>query len=478
MRGAARLGLILAAGALAAGCVVGPRYVAPSPPASARGPLQSAAAGVTDPAPLPAHWWRLYDDPALDALVTKALRENDDLKVAQANLLYAQAALREAEDGRFPGTTLTTQADYGKAFLPTKLLASPRTYELAGFNASYQVDLFGRLTQTIRAARADAEAAAAARDLVRVTVAAETASAYAAACGYGEQLAAARESLAVVQRGYDLAVAQRDAGALSDFEVDQERALLEQTRAAIPPLEGARRAQLFVLTALLGETPDHVPAAASACIAPPRLAQPLPVGDGAALLKRRPDVREADRTLAAATAHIGVAVSALYPTITLGGGYNAGAISPAGLGKIANATYSVGPLVSWSVPNLLLARDQIRQANAEAQGALASFDSTLVKALSETEQALSVYEAELARHDALAAARTAAQNALSPAQVQFKAGSYSVVDLLSVQAAAVNANQALAASDQALAADQIAVFQALGGGWQDAPPVNLPPPPR
>ncbi len=477
MRALSRLGLILLTTA-AAGCVVGPRYRAPGAPASARGAFQTPAPNVAASQPLPARWWRLYDDARLDALVEQALTENADLKTAQSNLLYAQAVLREAEDGRYPGTTLTSQASFGKAFLPTKLLTTPRTYELAGFSASYQVDLFGRLTQTIRAARADAEAAAATRDLVRVTVAAATASAYANACGYGEQIAAARESLAIVQHDYDLTVSQRDAGALSDVDVDRERVLLEQTRAAIPPLDGAKRAQIYVLTALIGETPDHAPAAAVACAAPPRLDRPLPVGDGAALIKRRPDVRAAERQLAAATADIGVATAALYPSITLGGAYNTGAATPAGLGRVANTLYNIGPLVSWNVPNLLIARDHIREANAEAQGALANFDSTVLKALSETEQALSVYEAELAHHKALVAAQVAAQAVLKPSNVQFRAGSYSLIDFLNVQASAVSANQAVAASDQALAADQIAVFQALGGGWEEAPPVTPPPPPR
>jgi NodT family efflux transporter outer membrane factor (OMF) lipoprotein len=353
-------------------------------------------------------------------------------------------------------------------------VTAPGPYAIAGFTAAYQLDLFGQITRGIQAARANAEAAAAARDVVRVTVAAGTAGAYANICGYGEQIAAAKASLDVVQKTYDLTVGQRDAGALSDFDVSREAVILQQAKAQIPPLEGARRANLFVLAALTGETPAHLSQAAEACARPPQLAQPLPVGDGAALLRRRPDVREAERTLAAATAKIGVATAQLYPTISLGGGYNAGATSLAGLGSIKNATYSAGPLLSWTFPNILIARDHIREAGAQAQGALASFDGVVLTALSDTEQTLSAYAAELDHHTALVAAQTAAQQAQGLAETQFRAGSFSFLDLLTTQSTLVAANQAVALSDQTLAADQIAVFQALGGGWEDAPAVSVP----
>ncbi len=469
----ALLGSVCAA--LLAGCAVGPSYVTPMPPSeAAEGFVGAKATPALSEAPLPAHWWRLYQDPALDDLVLRALTENDDLKTAEANLIYAQGLLREARDGRFPTTNLNFQEAYGRADLPSGLLSRPRTYSLAGFNAAYQLDIFGQITRAIQAARANAQAQAAARDVVRVTVAAEAAGAYANICGYGEQLAAARDSLAIVQKTYDLTVAERDAGALSDFDVSREKVILEQTRAQISPLEGARRANFFVLAALVGETPAHIPPAAAACQTPPKLAQPLPVGDGAALLRRRPDLREAERNLAAASARIGVATAQLYPTVSLGGGISSGALNPAGLGNINNATYSVGPLVSWTFPNVLTARDHIREAGAQAQAALASFDGTVLTALSDTEQALATYGAELDHHVALAAARKAANEALASAQTQFQDGSFSFLDLLTAQSTAVAANQALAASDQTLAADQIAVFQALGGGWEDAPPVKAP----
>jgi NodT family efflux transporter outer membrane factor (OMF) lipoprotein len=469
---------ILALGAAAAlsACAVGPRYVKPTSPVGATQPFVGAhGASYVSEAALPALWWRLYDDARLDALVQKALTENEDLKAAQANLLYAQALLREARDNRFPTTDLSAEGPaWGRSSLQTGLTEPASRFFSAGFTAAYQVDIFGRIRRTIEAARANAEAVEGARDVVRVTVAAQTALAYANVCGLGEQIEVARQSLDVVQRTYDLTLLQRNAGALSDFDLAREAVLLEQARAAIPPLEGQRRANLFVVAALTGATPGDLAPEVSACARPPQLTRAIPVGDGAALLRRRPDLREAERNLAAQTARIGVAAADLYPTISIGGNYSAAAFAPAGLVKPSNASYSIGPLLTWSFPNILIARDHVREAGAQAQALLATFDGAVLTALSETEQALATYASEIDHHTALAAAQAAANQAFGLSRTQFQAGAYSFLDLLTVQATLVAANQAAAQSDTTLATDQIGLFQALGGGWEDAPPIRPP----
>ncbi|HSZ53792.1 MAG TPA: efflux transporter outer membrane subunit [Caulobacteraceae bacterium] len=467
-------------GVVLAGCAVGPNFKAPSEPPRAAGPFVSAqgASDVTEQ-PLPSDWWRLYNDPVLDRLVLQALQENEDLKTAAANLLYAQFLLQEARDNRFPATDLTAEGPaFGRSTLESITNSPPSKFFSAGFTASYQVDIFGRIRRSIEAARANAEAVQAAEDVTRVTVAAQTAAAYANVCGFGEQIVVARQNLALVQQVYDLTLIQRDAGFLADFDLSRERVVLEQTRSAIPPLEGQRRANLFVLAALIGKTPREIPPDVAACVNPPTLSQPIPVGDGKALLRRRPDLREAERNLAAATARIGVATADLYPTISIGGGYSASALTPGGLGKLNNATYSVGPLLNWTFPNVLIARDHIREAGAQAQANLASFDSTVLTALSETEQALATYTTEIDHNRILVAAQKAANEAYSLSHVQFQAGSYSFLDLLTIQSTVVQANQAVALSDTVLATDQIGLFETLGGGWENAPPVTPPPAPR
>ena len=455
---------------LLAGCASGPTYRAPGTPPSARGAFVSTNPTSTAAQPLPANWWRLYKDPVLDRLVGEALTANTDLRVAVANLTYSQGLLDEARAGRFPATTVTAGGTEGRSSLQA-LQGRPAGFAYsAGFTAAYQVDLFGRVRRTVEAARADAEGAAATADAVRVTVAARTAGAYVDACGYGEQLAVAHHSLALTQNSFDHSMIRRNAGALSDFDIDRDRVTLEQARAAIPPLESAHRAALLSLAALTGRTPAEIPANAAACAIPPRLTRMLPVGDGAALLRRRPDIRAAERGLAAATARIGVATADFYPTITLGGGVSNAAAQIAGLGNASTGSFNIGPLLTWSFPNILTAHARVKQAGAQTAAALARFDGAVLQALRETETALTAYDAELRHHAALTAARGSADEAQRLALIQFKAGAASILDLLTAQTAAVAADQAVAASDQAIADDQVAVFEALGGGWETAPP--------
>ena len=447
-------------------CAVGPTYRAPETSPSANGGFVSAGPASAAAQPLPPSWWRLYQDPVLDRLVGEALTANTDLRVAAANLTYAQGLLDEARAGRFPTTTVTAGGTESRSSLQA-LRGKPASFVYsAGFTAAYQVDLFGRVRRTIEAARADAEGAAATVDAVRVTVAAQTAGAYADACGYGEQLAVARHSLDLTQNSFDHSMIRRNAGALSDFDIDRDRVTLELAKAAVPPLESAHRAALLSLAALTGGTPAQIPADAAACTVPPRLTQALPVGDGAALLRRRPDIRAAERGLAAATARIGVATADLYPTITLGGGVSNAAAQIGGPASSSTGTFSVGPLLSWSFPNILVARAHMKEAGAQTAAALAHFDGVVLQALRETETALTVYDAELRHHAALTAARASADEAQRLAVIQFKAGTASILDLLTAQTAAVAGDQAVAASDQAIADDQVAVFEALGGGWE------------
>jgi NodT family efflux transporter outer membrane factor (OMF) lipoprotein len=471
----ARLVLSLAASLSLTACAVGPNYVRPTAPAAAEGAFVSARPAAATAQPLPANWWRLYDDPVLDRLVTEALTENQDLKVAAANLQNAQALLGEARAGLLPTSQANAEADYGRA---VGSAANPRPRiawtHSAGFTAAYQVDLFGRVRRTIEAAHANAEALQAAEDAVRVTVAASTAQAYADVCAYAEQADVARHSLDTAQQTYDITLRQRSAGAASDFDVARAATALEQARAAVPILDGLRRSSLFQLAALLGKTPAEAPQDAAACHAPPRISLPLPVGDGAAMLRRRPDVRQAERNLAAETARIGVAAADLYPTVSLGGSISTAANTLGALSSPVSIAYSLGPLVTWTFPNISVALTRVAEARATASGAIASFNSTVLTALKETEQALAGYAAQIDHHAALTAARDQAKTAFDLAQTQYRLGSISFLDLLTAQNSLLGAEQALAVSDQALSTDQVAVFQALGGGWETAPAVTPP----
>ncbi|HEY1750452.1 MAG TPA: TolC family protein [Caulobacteraceae bacterium] len=475
--------LRLAAPAAALGlaaCAVGPNYRPPATPAAAAAPFVSARAGIAAAEAPPSDWWRLYDDPALDALVKKALTENQDLKVAAANLLKARGVVEQARAGLFPSTDVSFADQWGVSSgnqLVSGLLhrkATPAWFATGALDVSYQVDIFGRIRRSLEAARADAAATAEAENVVRITVAAETARAYADACAFAEQAATARKSAGLAQQVLDLTRRQRDLGAKSDFDVASAAAVFDQARAEIPTFDGEQRAQLFELAVLTGDLPSQVSQAAAACRTPPTIRTALPVGDGAALLRRRPDVLQAEATLAADTARIGVATADYFPTVSLTGSGSPSGASTKQFFSSASFSYQLGPLITWSFPNVLVAHAEVAQAKAQASASIAAFDSVMLTALKETEQALTTYDAELSHHAALAANRDDNQRAFDLAQIQLQRGSISFPDLLQTERNLETAEAQLAASDQALVDDQVAVFQALGGGWETAPPVVPP----
>ena len=465
---------------LLAGCAVGPRYVQPSTPQAGNGAFVSADASAFAPAPPPPDWWRLYDDPVLDGLVRKALTNNADLRAAAANLAKARGALEQARAGLFPSTEVQAGATYGKNStenLVSQLTGAPATkgWLFDGeFDVSYEVDLFGRVRRTIEASRADTQAIAAAQDLVRVTVAAETTRAYADACAYAQSLGVANRSVDLAQQLYDLIVRQRDLGARSDVDVATAGTVLSQARAAVPSLEGQQRTALYELAVLTGDPPETVSAEAAACKAPPHLTQLLPSGDGAGLLRRRPDVREAERTLAADVARIGVAEADFFPSVHLNGSVAQAGTNGAQLTSSQGFSWGIGPLVTWSFPNVLVAKAEVRQARAQASGDIARFQSQVLTALKEVEEALTAYAAELRRNAALRDARTQAQRAYNLAQIQLQNGAIGFPDLLQDEKALLQTQSDLAASDQLLVSDQVTVFKTLGGGWETAPPA-IPP---
>jgi NodT family efflux transporter outer membrane factor (OMF) lipoprotein len=335
------------------------------------------------------------------------------------------------------------------------------------FQVAYEVDLFGRIHRALEAANASAGSIAAARDSVRVVVAASATRSYAAVCALGEELDVARHSLDIVSREAVITERRYEAGAGSEFDVARAQALVGQVRSSIPQLEGERKAALFELTAVLGRTPANAPREVENCVTPPRVASLIPVGDGQALINRRPDVRQAERRLAAATAQIGVATADLFPTIHLTGFYGAAATEPAQLTTSLGLVWGLGPSISWTFPNQAGPRARVRQAKASQAAALAAFDSIVLTALKETEQALAEYGAALDRRQALADAQGRIHRAYDIAHDEYAAGSVSNLDLLTTEQSLVALDAAVASSDTSLVQLQIDLFKALGGGWHN-----------
>lgn len=447
-------------------CAVGPKYVAPIAPPSAAAPFVTAnAATVTTPADQ--NWWRMYRDPVLDALVADALAANTDLRVAVARLDAAKASLRGARSDRLPQVTAGASGTYGR--LPQSQRLPGRNQEAAvfdtGLEISYEVDLAGRVRRTIEAARGDVAASAADADAVRVSIVAAATRAYVDAAAAAERQAVAERIVALLSKSAELTGKRVDAGRATKFDYVRIATLRDQRAALVPAIIAERQAALFRLATLTGRTPQELPAAASARTTTPRLDQPIPVGDGAGLLARRPDVRAAERRLAAATARIGVATADLYPHITLGGSGGVTGLSLDNLFTGGPVRWLAGPLLNWSL-NQSAARARIAGAQAETRGALASFDGSVLAALEETETALSTYARELDRRAQLQSARDNAETAARITRARQREGTIDFLEVLDAERTFADADAEVAAADARIADAQIDLFRALGGGWQ------------
>jgi NodT family efflux transporter outer membrane factor (OMF) lipoprotein len=456
--------LVTAASALTlAACATGPNYRAEPVTVAASGPFMSAAgSAITNTAPAD-DWWRLYQDPVLDRLIADALAANTDLRVAIARLAQARALLRESRGAREPQVGIGGSSQYGR--LPGPAIPGVGGTDLqvdVGLDVAYEADLFGRISRDIEAARGDVGAAAADSDAARVAIVGETARAYADAASFAERMAVAERIVALLSQSLALTQRRVEVGLGTRLDTARIAALRDQRLAEIPLLAAQRQAALFRLATLTGRTPRELPGRAAARTATLRLDRPIPVGDGATLLARRPDVRAAERRLAAATARIGVATAELYPRITLGG--SAGS-SGAGLGSLFNpVSWLIGPVINWTA-NRSAARARVAGAQANTQAALATFDGTVLQALEETETALSSYRNALQRRTALQSARDEAEAAARITRARQREGDINSLELLDTERTAADAQAALAEADARIVEAQIDLFRSLGGGW-------------
>ena len=474
MEGFFKKPLVLACLLLAAGCApVGPDLKRPALPAHvAEQPAAfvEGGAAVYAAQPLPSNWWRLYQEPALDALMTEAFSANTDLRVAAANLESSRTIVEATRAAAGVQTTLTTGVTYSKL---TGLGEGTANQAQAAFDAgigiSYEVDAVGRIKRSIEAVQMDARAQAAAYALARINVAASVVTAYTQACAMGASIAVAnqsirlqRDSLRVTQRGVQ-------GGIYPPVDATRSRVLLAQLEATVMPMESNRRAALYSVAVLLGRAPRDYPPALASCTVIPKLAQAIPVGNGMQLIRRRPDIREAESALMAATARIGVATADLYPSVSLGATLGSTTRTLSNLTNGSAYRFSVGPLINWSFPNTSVARAQIAESNALARAALATFDGTVLTSLRETETALGTYARDLDENAKLKVARDESRTAAATQTRMSSGGLSTSLDLLDAQRTLASAEAALVQSDSTIAADSVKLFLALGGGWETDP---------
>ncbi|MGF1544418.1 MAG: efflux transporter outer membrane subunit [Parvularculaceae bacterium] len=465
----------LVAGRLLSGCVaVGPDHQPPDAASLAGGEegFRFARAYAAE-APL-ADWWTAFDDQWLDALVARGAAENRTLAIAAANLRAARAARGVARLNRLP--TDNAFARYQETRSSAVQLAGvgiggdqvdPNDnidFTDLGVSAAWEVDLFGRVTRLIEAATADADAAQAALDDVRATIAADIADAYVFLQGLQAQRAVASRNAENLQRTLDLVRELRGVGRVTDLDVDQARAQLLISEAAIPAFDADIAETASRLGVLVGASPSEGIELVADDAPLHLVTEEIAVGDPSSLLRRRPDVAAAERRLAAATARIGLNVAEAFPRIDLLGDVGVRAIGFEDVFAPTALNFAVGPQISWSATDLLRARDRVEGAEAAAAGALAAYEQTVLTALQETETALARQARAQERYAKLAAAEEAAGAAADVARLRYEAGRVDFLQVLDAERVALTTANDAAAARTDIARAQIEVFRALRAG--------------
>lgn len=460
--------VVALASALLAGCVtVGPDYIAP---AEAPVALRGAAAPVYSSEAPVATWWAQFDDPVLEQLVHGALADNLDLRVAVARVQQARAVFVERRLDQAPH--VTAGAAYDRRKQPETLAGGERvfseSYQL-GFDAGWELDLFGRQRRGAEAARADLDAEWANLADAQVLIAAEVARNYFELRGAQKRIAVAEQTLGNLRDTQKLTETRWDLGAGSELDVQSSRARLKAIEADIPLLEVAQTQSRHRLAVLLGQRPD----ALDSLLEPrevPAFAKALPLGDTRELLRQRADVRVAERRLAAATARVGVATADLFPRLSLTGfvGFLGGDAS--GLVNGNNKAWSLTPSLSWAAFDFGSVRARLKASKAEAEGVAAQYEQAVLLALEDTENALTRYAKQQARLSIVADQAQAARRAEVLAQIRYREGSEDFLTLLDAQRTQLSADDALAAAEAEVNVSVVAVYKALGGWGQAAQP--------
>lgn len=456
----ARMAVVLVAAVTLAGCATMRPYHAPQV-APAR--LANADPVLVSSGPFDARWWQQFEDPVLDALITRALAANHDIRIAVARLDQARAIFDERALDRFPHVPINASAERRRQQVPgfTEVPQTVDAYRL-GFDAFWEIDLFGRVRSAVNAAAANAASFDAALDDVRVTVVAEVARNYFELRGYQQQEGVATRSLANQQETLRLTTVRRDAGIGEEQDVASAAARVAAIQSVLPPIRGAVAVRAHRLAVLSGSRPDALQADLSPR-AYPALAKVISIGPPSEILTRRPDVRAAERRLAAATGRAGVAAADLYPRVTLSGFLGLLAGRGNVFGRADSAAWSVTPALSWAGLDLGGARARLRGSEAATVEAAVQYEQTVLLALEEVENALVRYREQQQRLVSLLEQARESRRAADIARVRYREGVSDFLTLLDAERTQLQAEDAVAQAEAGVFTGLIAVYKGLGG---------------
>jgi outer membrane protein, multidrug efflux system len=453
---------------LVVGCTVGPTYRRPevSVPPTWR---QAEQTGVTPGAAVLSEWWRGFDDPVLERLVARAIAANLDLRVASARAREARALRGISAGEQLPA--LNASGTYQRVRESENLQHAPgfeanQNLFQVGVDASWEIDFWGRVRRAVEAADATLEAADENRRDVLVILLAEVARNYVEVRSAQQRLIIARQNIQTQQETVELTRIRFQAGLGNEVDVAQAGTLLATTQAQVPVLQSAQEQAIHRLRVLLGQAPGSLVNDLHPVDKIPTGPATVPVGLPADLLRRRPDIRRAERELAASTARIGVATADLFPRVTLTGTLGLAATDAADFFRGASRFSAIGPQVVWPVFAGGRIQANIRVQEAGQEAALARYEQAVLLALEENENALVNYGQEQARRQALEAAVDSSQLALRLSLELYSRGLADFLTVLDNQRALYAAEDQLVQSQRSVATNLIALYKALGGGWE------------
>jgi NodT family efflux transporter outer membrane factor (OMF) lipoprotein len=466
-----------------AGCSVGPDHKEPALAVAAAWTEAQQKGVDTRPAEL-ARWWTAFEDPLLNSLVERAVQSNLDLRVAEARIREARASRAVVAAGLWP--TVDTSGSYTRSRTSENALSIPsqngtgggapdaggsnfkleRNLFNAGFDANWEIDVFGGVRRGVEAADATIEATEYSRRDVLVTLLGDVARNYIDLRGAQRRLAVARANVKTQQDSLDLTRVRFDAGLASDLDVARAEAQVNTTAAQIPILESATKEAAYSLDLLLGLAPGALWHELEKELAIPNLPPEVLVGLPSDLLRRRPDIRVAERRLAAATAQVGSAVADLFPKFSLTGLAGMQSISAGDWFTGGSRYWSIGPTIRWPIFDAGRIRANIEIRNAQQEQALNLYEKAVLAALGDVEKSLVNYSQEQVRYRSLNDAVAANRRAVEMAQELYVRGLNDYLNVLDTQRALYITETELAQSEATMAANLVALYKALGGGWQ------------
>ena len=463
---------------LAGGCAnlpsVGPDYHAPATKAPPHW-SEPLVGGETNSAAVTAAWWKNFHDAELDSLIERAACSNLDLRIAQARVREARAQYRIASADLWPTVNAAGSYAYnrqsehqpvlGSLPMPSGVPFENDVYQ-AGFDASWEIDVFGGKRRTTESARAQVAATQFGEREVLVTLLGEVARNYVEVRGCQRRLEIARDNIRAQEQSLAIVQNRFTNGLTSDLDVQQASTVLATTRAVVPALETALDASIHRLGVLLGQTPESLETELAIAAPIPAAPPVVPVGLPSELLLRRPDVALAERQLAAATANIGVAKADLFPKFYLTGVAGFESISADDWFKSGSRFWSVGPAVQWRIFDAGRIRANVKVQNARQEQALANYENTTLLAFEDVENALTAYAKEQIRRQSLQDAVKSSEESLRLANQLYANGLSNFINVLDAERSLYQAQDALVQSDRTISANLIALYKSLGGGWE------------